>query len=63
MSVIEILKLRTESDIEARKRELELKERAMALEERKLALQEQQFAFDQAERQNALRLFNQLNSL
>ena len=58
MSVIDILKIRTQSDVEARKRELELKERAMALEERKLALQEQQFAFDQAERHNALRPFN-----
>ena len=61
MSVIEILKMRTESDVEARKRELDLKERAMALEERKLSLQEQQFAFAQADRQNGLRPFNNLS--
>ena len=58
MSVIDILKMRTESDVEARRKELELKERAMALEERKVALQEQQFAFAQAERDNSLRPYN-----
>ena len=63
MSVIDILKMHTESDIEACRKELELKERAMALEERKLSLQEQQFAFAQAECQNSLQPFNHMNTL
>ena len=62
MSVIDILKMCTESDVEARRKELELREHALALEECKMAQQEQQFAFD-AERQNALRPFNNLNPL
>ena len=63
MSVLDILKLRTESDVDARRKELQLKERALLLEERKMALQEQQFAYDQAERQNGLRGYNNFNQM
>ena len=40
LSVIDILQLKTESEVESRKHEMQLKEQQVALEERKLALQE-----------------------
>ena len=54
VSVIDILRLRSESDVDARKKELEIKERQMALEERKLVLQEKQFEIERLERENVL---------
>ena len=56
MSVIDILRLKTESDVDARKREMDLKERQMALEERKIALQEHQFEIEKRERESVLSL-------
>ena len=56
MSVIDILRLKTESDVESRKQEMLLKERQMALDERKLALQEKQFEIEKMERESVLNL-------
>ena len=59
ISVIEILKLRTENEIEIKAKELAIKEREMALKEREMALKEKQFEVDRKERENVLQNLNQ----
>ena len=56
LSVINILRLKTESEVESRKHEMQLKERQVALEEHKLALQEKQFDLERKEREHILSL-------
>ena len=56
LSVIDILRLKTESEVESRKHEMQLKEWQVALEERKLALQEKQFDLERKEREHILSL-------
>ena len=56
LSVIDILQLKTESEVESHKHEMQLKEWQVALEERKLALQEKQFDLERKEREHILSL-------
>ena len=56
MSVIDILHLKTESDVESRRQEMLIKERQISLEERKIALQEKQFELEKKEWEHVLNL-------
>ena len=56
LSVIDILRLKTESEVESCKHEMQLKEWQVALEEHKLALQEKQFDLERKEREHILSL-------
>lgn len=47
MSVIDILRIKAEGEIEAKKKELELEERKIQLWERELALREREFEMQQ----------------
>ena len=60
MSVIDILRLKAESEITAENRKMELEECRIALEERKMQLQEKQFELDRLERVNCMKNLNQL---
>ena len=57
-SVIEILRLRTENEIESKAKELDIREREMALKEREMALKEKQFEVEKKERENVLHNLN-----